>query len=187
MNDLPEFPPESLQRAVRLFLVGAAIGDLDRSSGPRYRSMMIHPTHRKEGHQYVSSMGKDVTSKVAREELERDATDSSYLACIEEFEEAIDDILKYASIKYDKQELLETLKHTICDTAIHKVNSEDGREIDWDTFTPISWSGGDKLNRGYTVKGLTVTYMPRPPGTWTADTIQQRARFWIQARLYRPL
>lgn len=40
--------------------------------------------------------------------------------------------------------------------------------------------GGQKLDRGYTVKGLTVTYMPRPLGVGNADNIQQRARFlWL--------
>lgn len=38
--------------------------------------------------------------------------------------------------------------------------------------------GGQKLDRGYTVKGLTVTYMPRPLGVGNADNIQQRAHFY---------
>ncbi len=33
------------------------------------------------------------------------------------------------------------------------------------------------LDRGFTVEGLTVTYMPRGPGVGNADTIQQCARF----------
>ena len=34
------------------------------------------------------------------------------------------------------------------------------------------------MDRGFTVKGLTVTYMPRGKGVGNADTIQQRARFF---------
>lgn len=34
------------------------------------------------------------------------------------------------------------------------------------------------LNRGYTVEGLTVTYIPRSKGVGNADTIQQRARWF---------
>jgi hypothetical protein len=33
------------------------------------------------------------------------------------------------------------------------------------------------MDRGFTVEGLTVTYMPRGVGVGNADTIQQRARF----------
>lgn len=40
--------------------------------------------------------------------------------------------------------------------------------------------GGAKLDRGYTVEGLCTSYMPRPLGTSpAADTLQQRARFWL--------
>ena len=34
------------------------------------------------------------------------------------------------------------------------------------------------MDRGFTVEGLTVTYMPRSKGSGNADTIQQRARFF---------
>ena len=33
------------------------------------------------------------------------------------------------------------------------------------------------MDRGFTVEGLTVTYMPRGLGVGNADTVQQRARF----------
>lgn len=44
--------------------------------------------------------------------------------------------------------------------------------------------GGQALDRGFTVEGLTVTYMPRGVGTRVADTIQQRARFFGYKRPY---
>lgn len=40
------------------------------------------------------------------------------------------------------------------------------------------------MDRGFTVEGLTVTYMPRGPGVGNADTIQQRARFFGYKRAY---
>jgi hypothetical protein len=40
------------------------------------------------------------------------------------------------------------------------------------------------MDRGFTVEGLTVTYMPRSPGVGNADTIQQRARFFGYKRRY---
>ena len=40
------------------------------------------------------------------------------------------------------------------------------------------------MDRGFTVEGLTVTYMPRGVGTRTANTIQQRARFFGYKRQY---
>ena len=40
------------------------------------------------------------------------------------------------------------------------------------------------MDRGFTVEGLTVTYMPRGPGVGNADTIQQRGRFFGYKRSY---
>jgi hypothetical protein len=40
------------------------------------------------------------------------------------------------------------------------------------------------MDRGFTVEGLTVTYMPRDMGVGNADTIQQRARFFGYKRPY---
>jgi hypothetical protein len=50
--------------------------------------------------------------------------------------------------------------------------------VDWAQFYAHIVVGGEVLNRGVTVEGLTVTYMPRGPGTGQADTIQQRARWF---------
>ena len=40
------------------------------------------------------------------------------------------------------------------------------------------------MDRGFTVEGLTVTYMPRNVGVGNVDTIQQRARFFGYKRSY---
>lgn len=40
------------------------------------------------------------------------------------------------------------------------------------------------MDRGFTVEGLTVTYMPRSLGVGNADTVQQRARFFGYKRPY---
>ncbi len=40
------------------------------------------------------------------------------------------------------------------------------------------------MDRGFTVEGLTVTYMPRSLGIGNADTVQQRARFFGYKRSY---
>jgi Z1 domain len=78
-------------------------------------------------------------------------------------------------------------RESINRTSISLVNSTDGREVPWQNGYAHILVGGEKLGRGYTVKGLTVTYMPRSPGGWTADTIQQRARFFGYHRDYLEL
>ena len=51
-------------------------------------------------------------------------------------------------------------------------------EIRWQTEYAWILVGGQALDRGFTVEGLTVTYMPRGLGVGNADTVQQRARFF---------
>ena len=59
----------------------------------------------------------------------------------------------------------------------HMVNS-DGDEVDFERGQFHLVVGGDKLNRGFTVEGLVVTYMSRPIAkSGTVDSLEQRARF----------
>ena len=55
----------------------------------------------------------------------------------------------------------------------------------------ISWQdkvnivvGAALLDRGYVVKGLVITYMPRGSGGGNVDAIQQRGRFYGYKRKY---
>ena len=54
-----------------------------------------------------------------------------------------------------------------------------GRETSWILV------GGQAMNRGFTLEGLTVTYMPRGLGMGNADTVQQaRGRFFGYKQSY---
>ena len=56
------------------------------------------------------------------------------------------------------------------------VNSaSDVNRVDWKVAPVHVLVGGNKLDRGFTVEGLTVTYMNRPASE-QLDTIEQRAR-----------
>src|SRR5699024_2309751 len=70
---------------------------------------------------------------------------------------------------------------------VRVVNSTQGNEISSSEWTQApGWIviGGNKLDRGFTVENLSVTYMPRGPGVRNADTIQQRGRFFGYKRPY---
>src|SRR5690606_5341635 len=57
-------------------------------------------------------------------------------------------------------------------------------QIEWRNEYGWILIGGQAMDRGFTVKGLTVTYMPRGIGVGAADTLQQRARFFGYKRDY---
>lgn len=61
------------------------------------------------------------------------------------------------------------------------------QEIDWRQSPGWIIIGGQKLERGFTLENLVVTYMPRGTGANTADTIQQRGRFFGHKQSYLAL
>lgn len=173
-GQLPVEPPASLMHAMQVFFVGVAAGRL----GPMrsHRSMLLHPsratnTHRRY-YDWATSL-KDIWHRVLVNDTEPDRPE-----LIEEFRRAHADLARTVNGLPPLDQLVAKLPVAINQTAITLVNSVDGHEVPWQNGYSHILVGGEKLGRGYTVKGLNVTYMPRPPGGWTADTIQQRARFF---------
>lgn len=171
---LPLDPPPSLVRALQVFFIGVAAGRLVPTRS--HRSMLVHPSKATATHQRYRDWTNALKAEWHRLLLASGEPDRAEL--IAELRDAHADLSRTCDELPAFDELLERLHVAINQTAVTLVNSRDGREVPWqDAFSHIL-VGGEKLGRGYTVKGLTVTYMPRPPGGWTADTIQQRARFF---------
>jgi hypothetical protein len=84
----------------------------------------------------------------------------------------------------DSEEL--PIYEVISNIELREVNSTlSGKsKISWGDSRYWLIVGGAKLDRGFTVKGLTVTYMPRPLGDGKADSAQQRARFFGYKQKY---
>ena len=67
------------------------------------------------------------------------------------------------------------------DTKVYLITGDtnDVKNIKWDSYSSNILVGAQMLNRGFTVKNLATTYMPRYTLTTTnADTIEQRCRFF---------
>lgn len=176
-------PPQLLKDALATFFVGSAIARL--RGKPRRRSMLIHPSQRNDDQakflQWTMGIQKRWTTSLAANDQD-DRADT-----LTELRRGYDDLLKTDHALPPYVELEPYLKLSLARTSCKKVNSEDGSEVDWDNFSDHILVGGEKLNRGYTVEGLTVTYMPRGSGGWNADTIQQRARFFGYKQSYLSL
>ena len=70
----------------------------------------------------------------------------------------------------------EGLQHVLQEAHLWLLNSTSALDrVDW-TISPVHiLVGGNKLDRGFTVEGLTVTYLNRPASV-QVDTLEQRAR-----------
>jgi hypothetical protein len=171
---LPIEPPPSLMQAMQVFFVGVAAGRLGVMR--THRSMLVHPSKSTATHRHYYDWVNNIKSAWHSVLLSGDSDDRREL--INEFHAAYVDLARTCAELPSFEDLQPKLPVAINQTAVTLVNSVDGREVPWQNGYSHILVGGEKLGRGYTVKGLTVTYMPRTPGGWTADTIQQRARFF---------
>ena len=180
-NQLPLEPPQSLLRAMQVFLVGVAAGRL--GSMESHRSMLVHPSRKTATHRRYYDW---VTGLISHwHEVLGTGDEADRKDLIDEFQEAHVDLAETCDELPPFDHIRAKLPAAINQTAVTLVNSVDGREVPWPNSYSHILVGGEKLGRGYTVRGLTVTYMPRPPGGWTADTVQQRARFFGYHDKYR--
>jgi len=182
-NDPLEEPPSSLLQALRLFFLGVAIG-LIRDKGRGNRSMMIHPSQRTISHvqflRWVENIMRDWKQVLANNE------DPDYAELINDFRESYDDLKQTVPDLEPFDYVAKRLLDAIRKTEPLEINATGGKTppVDWRGSYSYILVGGQALDRGFTVEGLTVTYMPRSIGTGNADTIQQRARFFGYKRGY---
>ena len=104
---------------------------------------------------------------------------------LDSFRPAFDDLRRTVPDLPTFDELARELHYAIRKTEVLEVNARPiTPQPDWRITYPWILVGGQAMDRGFTVEGLTVTYMPRDMGVGNADTIQQRARFFGYKRPY---
>lgn len=177
-NQLAE-PPSSLLEALRVFLIGVAI-DLVQQRDSGNRSMLIHPSHRTTQHQDFYEWVRAIfdnwkaTMGLPDEDLDKHELEEDFQHAYEDLEATVEQRLP------PFKTLLKHLPRTFRNTQVLEVNTRKGPtpQVDWRQSFALILVGGQAMDRGFTVKGLTVTYMPRGIGIGNADTVQQRARFF---------
>jgi hypothetical protein len=170
----PSEPPESLLEALRVFFVGCAVAAFRGKPSPR--SMLVHPSSRQSDHRCYLSWVQEIIKRWTAALRSNDTEERR--DTLDEFLTGYGDLQSSDSALPPFDDLIQRLQVSLGRVALKEVNSQDGSEVDWNNADEHILVGGEKLNRGFTVEGLTVTYMPRDAGDWNADTIEQRARFF---------
>ncbi len=172
--DANSIAPATLQEALRYFLLGACAVHLSKNL--ELRTMMVHPSQQTGRHGAYLKWLQDLVAGWG--EI---ASSSCSSDLIEEFAPAYKSLQdtvgpNLPSIDAMAEALPEVLRHV----AVREVNStaNGAAPIRWSESSYWALVGGAKLDRGFTVEGLSVTYMPRPLATGNADNLQQRARFY---------
>ncbi len=170
--------PNSLLSALRIFFLGVVVGRI--KDDQFNRTMLVHPSRLTADHTDYYNWINDVIGSWTRLLESNDDEEKEHLYA--SFRDA------HYNLRLTVENLPEfdffiqnnRLLHEIKFTQTILVNASRGRtpEINW--RDEYSWIlvGGQAMDRGFTVEGLTVTYMPRSLATGQIDTTLQRARFF---------
>lgn len=179
--------PASLLVALRLFFLGVAAGFVlgeDQEQGKENRSMLVHPSRETTGHSQFFHWIKQIRQQW-NELLQLPEDDPERVAFVATFQPEYQDLAATVPNIPSFQALVEELEYAVRHTEVIEVNAKPlTPQIDWKNAYPWILVGGQAMDRGFTVEGLTVTYMPRDMGVGNADTIEQRARFFGYKRRY---
>lgn len=183
-NPLAE-PPETLLEALRLFMVGVAAG-LRESGNRGNRSMLVHPSHRTAQHEEFVNWVRDIFDRW-KHTLGLPNGDPDKQELLEDFRGAHGELVQTVGDALPVfEELAPHFRRAFANTRVLEINAREGNtpQVDWRSMYGWIVVGGQAMDRGFTVEGLTVTYMPRGVGVGNADTVQQRARFFGYKRRY---
>ncbi len=178
--------PKTLVDALQIHLMNVAVV-VRILKIENYLSMMIHADKDQDASRTFYIWVKSLID-MWTEMITADENDLAKIELVESFRKIYPEAIR----EYDKsmdtipsfEEILGQLSDVIFDTNIELIISSnkrkgDNKEVDWEGSPSHILIGAEMLNRGFTVENLAVTYMPRYSiGKSTADTIQQRCRFF---------
>lgn len=185
-------PPLSLKKAISYFLVALSVAQ--KRGGPKPLSMLIHPSGKQLHHQIYARWVTEIINswKLVLEEPD----DETYATSVKSiFGPALKEISttlppEQNPFGNDFDAIILYIKFLI---PLVRIQIENGKspdkslqQSDWGKAPGWIVIGGNKLDRGFTVQNLAVTYMPRNASS-NADTLQQRGRFFGYKKAYNEL
>lgn len=175
--------PASLMHALRMHTL-AVILVVKIFRKEKFLSMMIHADAQRDASQKFKKWIDSILDHW-NSIIESGSDDIAYGRLIKEFEQVYPEAIReyekhgldcppFASIKkYIPDVILDTKTSLV----ISGLNVPP--VIKWTDYSSHILIGAEMLNRGFTIKNLAISYMPRYSiGRSTADTIQQRCRFF---------
>lgn len=202
-DELPTTLPESLKEAIKVFILVCAIR-IKRGQENQHNSMLIHVSRFQRWQNSIKQLVED-QFRFYKQEI--DANDSS---TIEEFRSVFEeDKPGYKSMKTVSEEIMNSALRELDDSiqlhswaeiqpllyrAVQKIevkaiNGTSGDTLSYydnkKTGISIIAIGGDKLSRGLTLEGLSVSYFLRASKMY--DTLMQMGRWFGYRRGYMDL
>lgn len=178
--------PKTLIEALQVHLLNVALV-VRFLQKEQYLSMMIHADKDQDASETFHSWTKNLI-EMWTEQIKSDKNDLARIELVNSFKTIYPEVIRYYTSEDGNipsfEEILVHLSDVIFDTNIELIISRtkkqgNTKDIDWEGYSSHILIGAEMLNRGFTVENLAVTYMPRySVSKSTADTIQQRCRFF---------
>ncbi len=174
-SEEPEDAPESIYRALCVFLIGGAMKNLSSPDQSNF-SMLIHISASMKVNNRLYNLtikAKDYISRVLHGDLQNEKINKI-------LEEAFEDIRSTISggNNVSFNEAIDTVRVYIDQSRPQRITSQRGKDDpSYDAFYNIL-IGGNRISRGLTVKNLTVFYYARVSGAPKVDTILQHSRVY---------
>jgi hypothetical protein len=161
---------KSLHQALSSFLAGSALLLVHDAASPPI-SMLVHSTARNDVQARYEFLIRRQLEQW-RKSISADDVETIPGVIVDERRKLVSN----GAADVDDQIFLNKLRFVISEAMTWLVNSAaDINKVDWHVSPIHILVGGNKLDRGFTVEGLTVTYMNRPASP-QVDTLEQRAR-----------
>jgi len=186
--------PESLDLALKVFILGVAVGIKNKDhENLDARTMFIHTASQVSeltggflSHEHVKQRIDEEIDNLKsiyknRNEINQEKNFKDLI--LEKFKDAVEDLNRTLSEKIDIDDFfISLIEKALYFIEVIPFNAGENRK----TIPKINWYeedyariliGGTGLDRGYTVEGLTVSYLLRSTSS-QLDTTLQRARFF---------
>ncbi|KAI94731.1 endonuclease [Rhodomicrobium udaipurense JA643] len=190
-NGKEELPP-SLNEAIDAFILACVVREL-RGQGRKHCSMLIHVTRftsvQKAIHSQVQDRMRHLKQRLLRRidhqpivSALRQLWEKDFLQATKQMAVSFPEIEPFEDIAWEQVEAL--LPNVIADIQVRTINGTARDALDYadnrENGLKVIAIGGDKLSRGLTLEGLTVSYFLRASKMY--DTLMQMGR-WFG---YRP-
>lgn len=182
--------PPSLEKAINFFIFGVAIGILNKehTNKKKNRSMIVHPHHLIARHGDFHGFTIGILNSI-KQGL-KNKNDSAYASTVKNLNEDYElfknrfNEFKYPDFDDNFIELIkDAVEKVYPNTIIFNARGGKIPHQNWTEAYARILIGGVGLERGYTIKGLTVSYLSRNRARQD-DTLLQRARFFGYHKAY---
>lgn len=175
--------PESMQEAILAFLLSVAIRNLRGQIGD-HNSMLIHTSRLTDVQNSMCDVIKEFYKKLSTDLIYN--SKSEYITKLQELYE--DDFLNVQSSFESSQqfsvlawgEIYKQIKVIAGKIEVMEINGESEDALEYDKYKEnglyVIAIGGNKLSRGLTLEGLTISYYYR--GSSMYDTLMQMGRWF---------